>query len=125
MTRPYMFCVIGQPEDELLDRRGAQHAAAHGRQRVHAGGDSAEATGNGGWGDGSSAHGGATAQGVAATARQPAGLVATMGQRRDQVRGRSREGEGDKVWGVLDPTTVIVRTNIKHWKVDKLTSIKI
>ena len=26
MMRPYMLCVVGQPEDEVLDRHGAQHA---------------------------------------------------------------------------------------------------
>lgn len=28
MMRPYMLCVVGQPEDEVLDRHGAQHAPA-------------------------------------------------------------------------------------------------
>ena len=26
MMRPYMLCVVGQPEDEVLDRHGAKHA---------------------------------------------------------------------------------------------------
>nr|CAB3483253.1 unnamed protein product [Digitaria exilis] len=35
MMQPYMLCVVGQPEYEVLDRHGAQHAAAHvdGRPR--------------------------------------------------------------------------------------------